>query len=191
MPKGVLSQDAAHRCVAHKRDGERCKKAAIRGATVCRSHGGATPQVQRKARERFNDNIDPMIETAARYIKDAAEGKLDPMEALAWAKFVADRTGFVPGKTNIHVEGPPLWEQLLTPQDGQIPILRQIQPGDIEDAEVVDDGENELERHEREEAERRQQAYREGERDRARAALPHIPRTVDPPNRWEREDEPA
>lgn len=41
------------RCTAHSsRTGERCKKAALRGATVCRSHGGAAPQVREAAQHR-------------------------------------------------------------------------------------------------------------------------------------------
>ena len=33
--------------------GERCRKAAIRGATVCRFHGGAAPQVRAAAKRRL------------------------------------------------------------------------------------------------------------------------------------------
>lgn len=35
-----------------KRSGHRCRRWAIAGATVCQVHGGAAPQVQRKAAER-------------------------------------------------------------------------------------------------------------------------------------------
>lgn len=42
------------RCSAKSiRSGSQCKKSAILGGTVCRNHGGAAPQVQRKARERL------------------------------------------------------------------------------------------------------------------------------------------
>lgn len=36
-------------CVGRKKTGQPCKKAAIRGATVCAHHGGSAPQVRRKA----------------------------------------------------------------------------------------------------------------------------------------------
>lgn len=42
-----------NRCVAHRKNGEQCLKAAIRGANVCRFHGGAAGHVRRKARERI------------------------------------------------------------------------------------------------------------------------------------------
>lgn len=48
------------RCKARsKRTGKQCQKAPIRGATVCRNHGGAAPQVKAKAQERLADLIDP------------------------------------------------------------------------------------------------------------------------------------
>lgn len=43
-----------HRCHAHsKRSGERCRRLAIPGGTVCIMHGGAAPQVARAARRRL------------------------------------------------------------------------------------------------------------------------------------------
>ncbi|GAA4376873.1 hypothetical protein [Nocardioides caricicola] len=48
---GILP--TAERCIARNRFGERCKKYPIEGATVCASHGGAAPQVRRKAQERI------------------------------------------------------------------------------------------------------------------------------------------
>ncbi len=37
------------RCSAHRRDGGQCGAPAVKGATVCRRHGGTAPQVQRNA----------------------------------------------------------------------------------------------------------------------------------------------
>ncbi len=39
-------------CARRKRDGHRCGRWAVRGATVCPSHGGNAPQVRRVAAER-------------------------------------------------------------------------------------------------------------------------------------------
>ncbi|OBF69616.1 hypothetical protein A5753_21380 [Mycobacterium sp. 852002-51971_SCH5477799-a] len=50
----------ANRCRAHKKTGERCKNAAILGATVCRFHGGAAKHVKRAARARLENAADLM-----------------------------------------------------------------------------------------------------------------------------------
>jgi hypothetical protein len=47
------------RCTAKNRQGARCGKPPILGGTVCRMHGGASPKVAAKARERVLDIIDP------------------------------------------------------------------------------------------------------------------------------------
>lgn len=41
------------RCLAHKKNGERCKRDAIRGGTVCPMHGGSAPQVKEAAELRL------------------------------------------------------------------------------------------------------------------------------------------
>ena len=52
--------DEARRCTAKsRRSGKQCKNASIVGGHVCRFHGGGAPQVQRKAKERIEDLIDP------------------------------------------------------------------------------------------------------------------------------------
>ena len=52
------------RCTAK---GGKCRRAAIRGGTVCPTHGGQAPQVKAKAAERLADLIDPdrLLRTAA------------------------------------------------------------------------------------------------------------------------------
>lgn len=48
------------RCVAHRKNGDRCKNAAIKGATVCRYHGGAAKHVKAAARARLENAADLM-----------------------------------------------------------------------------------------------------------------------------------
>lgn len=44
--------DVKARCTAHRRDGGPCRQPAIKGATTCRLHGSAAPQVREAAAER-------------------------------------------------------------------------------------------------------------------------------------------
>jgi hypothetical protein len=48
----ALANNPERRCVASNSKGERCRKFAIAGSTVCRTHGGATRHVVSKARIR-------------------------------------------------------------------------------------------------------------------------------------------
>jgi hypothetical protein len=57
-------------CTAHSaRTGLPCQKHAIAGASVCRTHGGAAPQVKRKARERLAILVDPAIDELASAVR--------------------------------------------------------------------------------------------------------------------------
>lgn len=48
------------RCKAHRKNGEQCKNAAIKGSTVCRYHGGASKHVKMAARARIENATDMM-----------------------------------------------------------------------------------------------------------------------------------
>ena len=67
-------------CTAHRRDGLRCKGAPIRGATVCRLHGGSAPQVRDAARKRILAAADPV---AARLIEIALNVGTETQHAIA------------------------------------------------------------------------------------------------------------
>ena len=75
-----------------KGSGRRCKKNAIRGGAVCRSHGGAAPQVKRKAQERLAILVDPAIDRLEKVIK----GDGNVAAAVRASRDVLDRTGFKP-----------------------------------------------------------------------------------------------
>ena len=71
-PKGSPTQGPARQCTARSTtSGEQCRKSAIRGGTVCETHGGSAPQVRRKAALRLLELVDPAISTLAREMVQA------------------------------------------------------------------------------------------------------------------------
>ncbi|MFP1155109.1 hypothetical protein ACK280_23950 [Mycobacterium sherrisii] len=88
-PHGPLPE---RRCVAHRKNGDRCKNAAIKGATVCRYHGGAAKHVKAAARARLENAADLMAKELLRIALTAdSEGV-----ALAAVKDALDRAGLKP-----------------------------------------------------------------------------------------------
>lgn len=77
------------RCIATNRQGNRCGSQPIPGGTVCRMHGGAAPQVQRKARLRLLELIDPAISLLANEMSNA-DKSADRQRA---ANSILDRAG--------------------------------------------------------------------------------------------------
>jgi len=73
-----------------KRSGIRCRKHAIKGGTVCATHGGSAPQVKLKARERLAILVDPAIDR----IKEVIEKGENIAASLRAAQDILDRTGF-------------------------------------------------------------------------------------------------
>ena len=83
--------DDTRRCHAKKKNGERCKKAAILGGRVCGTHGGSAPQVRNAARRRLMEAADP---AAARLVEllDSDDERI----RLGAAKDLLDRAGHKP-----------------------------------------------------------------------------------------------
>lgn len=50
---GTVPEDDPRRCRATNRQGERCRRASIRGGFVCHVHGGGSPAVKAKALQRL------------------------------------------------------------------------------------------------------------------------------------------
>jgi hypothetical protein len=59
------------RCNAARPNGSRCKREAEGGAVVCGEHGGAAPQVRRRAAERLMMNADQAAQMLVRMMDDA------------------------------------------------------------------------------------------------------------------------
>lgn len=113
-----LDRNDQNRCVAIRRNGERCLKPANRGMTVCRTHGGAAPQVQRKAKQRLELAADRM----ARELLGLAEGAESEAVKLNAIRDALDRAG-LGAKTEVSVELKP-YEQLMDDITGVASISR-------------------------------------------------------------------
>jgi len=146
-----LDRNDQNRCVAIRKTGERCLKPANRGMTVCRTHGGAAPQVRRKAKERLELAADRM----AKELLGMATGAESEAVKLNAIRDALDRAG-LGAKTEVSMEVKP-WEQLMDDIVGVASISRAehrtqhgrpfVEPpalADAIDAEVVappaDDG---------------------------------------------------
>lgn len=78
-------------CSARNKVGNRCGKRPEPGTNVCRLHGGAAPQVRRKAALRLMELVDPAIATLAREMT-RADKSADRQRA---ANSILDRAGIV------------------------------------------------------------------------------------------------
>src|SRR3954454_2149212 len=80
------------RCTARISDGSRpCARWAINGSTVCATHGGQAPQVQRSAKERLAELVEPALKGLHTALKS---GEIPSI--VKAAQIVLDRTGFHP-----------------------------------------------------------------------------------------------
>lgn len=142
-PKKGLGDPSSfvNRCSATNRFGEQCRNPSIRGGTVCRSHGGASPQVKKKARERLLEMVEPALVQLSQIMEKPSTSDSDRLRAI---QMVLDRTGYGPGHT-LEVEVKP-WELTMQRIVKELPSVDMVatpepayDPEDIEDAEVIED----------------------------------------------------
>lgn len=97
-------------CTAKKKDGTPCKRSPIKGGTVCMSHGGAAPQVRRKANERLLQGVPKMLSELKRL---ATEENMPSNVRLAAIRDWLDRAGI--GESDKHelTINVPKWEGAL------------------------------------------------------------------------------
>ncbi|MDR3658504.1 MAG: hypothetical protein P4L48_23520 [Mycobacterium sp.] len=91
-----LSAHPENQCVGHKKNGERCRKYAIRGSTVCRTHGGATKHVRDRARVRVQNASDRLV---SKLIEFAFDDTKPPDTQLRAIRDALDRAGMQPTTT--------------------------------------------------------------------------------------------
>lgn len=112
-------------CAATSRTGKPCQFPPIPGGAVCRFHGGAAPQVRRKAMLRLLELVDPAVATMARIMVDTNAKDADRLRA---AENVLDRAGLGRQVDVVDLETAKdlLFERLLSLRDGQDTI-----PGEV------------------------------------------------------------
>ena len=86
-------------CTATRRNGTQCTQPAIKGATVCRMHGGSAPQVRAKAAQRLLEAADPAAAYLASLVKNPKAPESDRRQA---ATAILDRAGLSPKQVVEH-----------------------------------------------------------------------------------------
>lgn len=165
--KGLDRMESKTVCTAKRRNGEPCLNYAIRGAKVCRMHGGSAPQVRAAAQVRILMASDL---AAAKLVDLMQSPTVDDRVKLAAAKDLLDRANLA-GTQNVEIG--------VTKRDFSdvtADVVMDLFDVDEEDAdvvvaEVVEDDEDDNERWEREDA----QAERAREIARMRRARPIPP----------------
>jgi hypothetical protein len=113
-----LADNDSARCTAHRsKNGARCRKFAIAGSTVCRTHGGAAKQVRNAARARLQNASDRMARELLRMASDDNVSDAVKLKAITEA---LDRGG-LSAKTEVEITARP-YETIM---DG----LAEIQSG--------------------------------------------------------------
>jgi hypothetical protein len=146
---------AAHRCIAHRKNGDRCKRASLVGQRVCGHHGGKSRKSLAAARRRLMENADPAVKQLA---KIAYDEKVPIETRLKATLALIDRAGLTP-RAALEVEvGPSLpYQQILEhiesgsraayrasvgrPDPDQAASADTARPLETDDAEAVLDAE--------------------------------------------------
>jgi hypothetical protein len=96
----MLAGPADVRCEGHTKDGNRCRRSAIPGATVCRIHGGSAPQVRAVAAARIGNAADEMVKRLHAMLDDP---EVEARDKIKIAQDMLDRAGL--GAVEKHIVG--------------------------------------------------------------------------------------
>jgi hypothetical protein len=110
------------RCTAHSsQTRRRCKNASILGSRICRYHGGAAAQVQKKAAQRLKELEHPALDVFQRVLEADEAHPEHRALAIRVAESVLDRTGHKQPKKLEIESGQTLDLSILS-----TPLVRQI-----------------------------------------------------------------
>lgn len=101
-----------------KRTGDPCTNAPIAGSVVCRMHGGAAPQVLRKAQERI---VMAQDDAASNLVKWMSDESVPLTERRKCAEALLNRGGNAPGqRLEVSVDTAP-WQALIEGIVSEVP----------------------------------------------------------------------
>lgn len=135
-PKGLEARKASGNvCTARRTNGQPCSNFAITGANVCRTHGGAAPQVRAKAQVRILMASDL---AASKLIELMSNPKVDDRVKLAAAKDLLDRANLA-GTQNVQigVAQPKTFEDWVG--EAMVDVDPEDDDPNVIDAEVIED----------------------------------------------------
>lgn len=104
-------------CTARRQDGQPCGMTPIRGATVCRMHGGAAPQVVKKARERLAMAAD---DAASWLVKMMGDETVPWSERRRAMEAILDRAG-ISRSVDIDLSVDTPWSQMIAGLVAEVP----------------------------------------------------------------------
>ena len=87
-----IDRPIVNQCTAHRRNGDQCRRSAIKGSNVCATHGGSAPQVKRAAQVRLMMAADRV---AGLLLQIADDQKVPVQVRLAAMRDILDRAGLV------------------------------------------------------------------------------------------------
>lgn len=121
-------------CTARRRNGEKCLNYAIRGARVCRLHGGAAPQVKAAAQIRLLMAAD---KAAAELVTMMLDKSAPHAVRLAAARDLLDRAG-LSARSGVDVEIAVKADSVLERNLAAVIIDVGDEDDNVVDAEVVE-----------------------------------------------------
>ena len=111
---------ASPRCTAHRTNGEPCRAAALRGANVCYTHGGAAPQVRLAAQRRIMMASEAI---ASRLISMALSKRTKDADVIAVGRDLLNRAGIAPEPAAPagRADGTILWDEFVAIYRRRVP----------------------------------------------------------------------
>lgn len=174
-----IDRPIVNQCTAHRRNGDQCRRSAIKGSNVCATHGGSAPQVQRAAQVRLLMASDTV---AGELVKIALSKQASDAVRVQAILAVLDRAG-ISARQQVTIEATvETWEhsvQAAVVDWSEFAELMPARDPNVVDAELVDEPRN-LTLHDSE----RPDPHREQRMAEIEAELSRLPAVAEPTPPW-------